>query len=246
MPKQVVADSHYGSDEDVQAAAQEGVELVAPVSNTEKSGPLPLAAFAINEQGVVTGCPGGQVPVRVRVVEKGVTVWFDPGGCERCAQQERCPVIRSRKKVRLRYDKVAMRSSRRRQAEAGEEFREKYRMRSGIESSFSQLDRRTGVKHLRVRGIKAVRFCVFLKALGLNILRFAAWLAGGGVALVPGPKKDGLRPQTDLQKAFFSRLLSEGWSFRSFFGWMRSAISFAWAQVTVSPSGMPCSPFFIK
>ncbi len=38
----------------------------------------------------------------------------------------------------------------------------------------SEYDRRTGVKHLRVRGFKAVRFCATLKAVGVNILRAAA------------------------------------------------------------------------
>ncbi len=38
-----------------------------------------------------------------------------------------------------------------------------------------QFDRRTGVKHLRVRGMKAVRFCAFLKATGINIFRAAAF-----------------------------------------------------------------------
>ena len=35
----------------------------------------------------------------------------------------------------------------------------------------SEYDRRTGVKHLRVRGMKAVRFAAIMKAIGLNILR---------------------------------------------------------------------------
>jgi hypothetical protein len=35
----------------------------------------------------------------------------------------------------------------------------------------SEYDRRTGVKNLRVRGLKAVRFCVTLKAIGVNIFR---------------------------------------------------------------------------
>jgi len=48
-------------------------------------------------------------------------------------------------------------------------------------------------KHLRVRGLKAVRFCVFLKALGLNILRFAAWIAGGGKVFVPEPRRESAR-----------------------------------------------------
>ena len=41
----------------------------------------------------------------------------------------------------------------------------------------SEFDRRTGVKKLRVRGFKAVRFYATLKALGLNILRAAAVMA---------------------------------------------------------------------
>ena len=38
----------------------------------------------------------------------------------------------------------------------------------------SAYDRRTGVKRLRVRGLKAVRFCVTLKAVGVNLFRAAA------------------------------------------------------------------------
>lgn len=53
-------------------------------------------------------------------------------------------------------------------------FKDRYRWRAGVEATMSEYDRRTGVKHLRVRGIKAVRFCATLKALGVNILRAAA------------------------------------------------------------------------
>ncbi len=38
----------------------------------------------------------------------------------------------------------------------------------------SELDRRTGVKRLRVRGFKAVRFSATLKAIGINLFRAAA------------------------------------------------------------------------
>ena len=38
----------------------------------------------------------------------------------------------------------------------------------------SEYDRRTGVKHLRVRGLQAVRFCATLKAIGINIFRATA------------------------------------------------------------------------
>jgi len=45
---------------------------------------------------------------------------------------------------------------------------------TGQTKGIAEYDRRTGVKHLRVRGLKAVRFCATLKALGVNIFRAAA------------------------------------------------------------------------
>ena len=73
------------------------------------------------------------------------------------------------------YDEKSMRLAKRRAMEKREEFRGRYRFRAGIEGSISEFDRRTGVKKLRVRGKKAVGFCVYLKETGLNILRAAAY-----------------------------------------------------------------------
>ena len=39
----------------------------------------------------------------------------------------------------------------------------------------SQLDRLTGIKNLRVRGLFAVSFAAYLKAAGINIIRAAAF-----------------------------------------------------------------------
>jgi hypothetical protein len=64
-----------------------------------------------------------------------------------------------------------MRLAQRRAYEHTDEFKDRYRWRSGIEATMSEYDRRTGVKHLRIRGFKAVRFCATLKAVGLNIFR---------------------------------------------------------------------------
>ena len=62
----------------------------------------------------------------------------------------------------------------RRAYEHTDEFKDRYRWRSGIEATMSEYDRRTGVKHLRVRGFKAVRFCATLKAVAVNIFRATA------------------------------------------------------------------------
>ena len=54
------------------------------------------------------------------------------------------------------------------------EYREKYRARSGIESTNSSLKRRLGLKRLRVRGMPAVQLTIDLKLAGWNLLRAVA------------------------------------------------------------------------
>jgi len=56
----------------------------------------------------------------------------------------------------------------------------------------SQYDRLTGVKHLRVRGLKAVSFAAVMKAIGLNIMRAAAVMRARNRARATGAGQSGL------------------------------------------------------
>jgi hypothetical protein len=67
----------------------------------------------------------------------------------------------------------AERIAQRREREQSEEWRGKYRRRAGIESLNRGLDRVTGIKQLRVRGLVAVSHAVIGKACGWNILQAA-------------------------------------------------------------------------
>lgn len=58
----------------------------------------------------------------------------------------------------------------RRAQEQTDEFIETYQ-RTGVDATISEFDKLTGVKELRVRGRKAVRYFAMLKAAGLNLLR---------------------------------------------------------------------------
>jgi hypothetical protein len=55
-----------------------------------------------------------------------------------------------------------MRLAKRRAYEQIKEFKDRYRWRAGSEATMSGYARKTGVKHLRARGFKAVRFCAAL------------------------------------------------------------------------------------
>ena len=79
---------------------------------------------------------------------------------------------------RLEYTPARLGQCIRRHAEQSESFREKYRWRAGVEGTISRLKHWLGLIALRVRGMKAVRFVAVLRALGLNIRRCAAAMAG--------------------------------------------------------------------
>ena len=172
-PKELLADSLYDSDDNHQDAAQRGVEVVAPVMGSTKEDRISLADFELSDKGKVVSCPQGHAPAKTKK-KKRYSAGFDLQHCSNCPNQSICSVKKGRKYYYLRYTAKEMRVAIRRVYEQTDEFKDRYRWRAGVEATMSEYDRRTGVKHLRVRGIKAVRFCAILKATGLNILRAAA------------------------------------------------------------------------
>ena len=66
------------------------------------------------------------------------------------------------------------------QDEQTSSFKEQFRFRAGVEATMSDLDRVTGFKQLRVRGMTQVRLAATLKATGLNIRRATAFKSLGG------------------------------------------------------------------
>lgn len=65
-----------------------------------------------------------------------------------------------------------------RQQEASPRFKERYKIRSGIESTNAELKGPHGMRKLRVRGQKRVKLAVYFKALACNVKRaLRAWLA---------------------------------------------------------------------
>ena len=173
-PAEVLADTLYGSDDNCQAAATLGVEVVAPVSGPPPVGKLSLADFTFAADETILTCPQGQTPVKTNGTAKGFGAAFDSETCRNCPWQADCPVKPGKTRHYLHYDAKRLRLARRRAHEPTPAFQERYRYRAGIEGAISTYDRRTGVKRLRVRGLKAVRFCATLKAIGVNIYRATA------------------------------------------------------------------------
>jgi len=173
-PKEVSADALYGSDENCQDAAKLGVEVLSPAMGNKEEDGISLSDFEVSEKGDVVSCPQAHEPVKRKAKKTRHSVAFDSRHCSNCPLQEACPVKQGKKYHYLRYTDKEMRLSKRRAYEQTEEFKDRYRWRAGSEATMSEYDRRTGVKHLGVRGLKAVRFCATFKDIGVNIFRATA------------------------------------------------------------------------
>jgi len=172
-PEAVIADTPYGSDENCEKAKTMGVEVVSPVMGKLGEDSVPLTEFTMNSENEVTLCPAGCAPKKTRSKDDNHTALFSKKTCRGCSRKKSCPTMPGKKGRYLRYNDKAIRLAQRRAWEDTPEFRDRYRFRAGIEGTMSQLDRLTGFKDLRVRGLSAVSFAAFLKAAGINIIRAA-------------------------------------------------------------------------
>ena len=173
-PKEALADTLYGGVENCRKAEALGVEIVSPVKG---AGPTAssLMEFTMNSENEVTLCPAGCTPEHTRSHDGRYFAFFSKRTCRGCSRKKTCPTKAVKKGRSLRYDENAIRLARRRVYEESSEFRDRYRFRAGIEGTMSQLDRLTGIKNLRVRGMSAVSFAAYLKAAGINIIRAMAY-----------------------------------------------------------------------
>ncbi|MEJ2639446.1 MAG: transposase [Desulfosarcinaceae bacterium] len=219
-PVELQADSLYGSDENCQQAKLYGVEVVSPTMGTENKSGTKLSDFEFREDGHVHQCPAGHEPLFRRKNKGRYSQGFDKDICCKCPRQNECPTKQGKRYFYLHYEKKAMRLAKRRQHENTAQFKERYRWRAGVEATMSQYDRLTGVKHLRVRGFKAVRFAATLKAAAVNIARAVAALRAKRRPEGPdtGPS-GGNRGAFGLFKELFARIV------RAFFGWIPENLS---------------------
>lgn len=184
-PKEMTADTTYGSTENVLACRERGIELIAPVAGSKVEAPqedeLTEGDFEIDPEGKQkTRCPRGcSAESETRNVKRGkVAAVFSADSCRDCPHVEHCPTKRRKngnRVLRTTLKKAAL--ARRRKYQNTEEFRKRYAPRAGIEATNSELKRGHGLGRLRVRGFLRVRLAVYMKALACNLKRMVRHLA---------------------------------------------------------------------
>ena len=178
-PDTLLTDTNYGRGQNIVDSAQRGVDLVSP-----SCGPKPKADecdfilddFLFSSDGErIEHCPMGQEPSEQGVCGKDRRyARMDAKRCGRCRWTGRCPARRDHRAtmVTLTWSPSAGATSARRQRERTKEFKDSYRLRSGIEATNSEYKRFYGGGRLRVRGSPAVHRTVKFKFMALNIRRW--------------------------------------------------------------------------
>jgi Transposase DDE domain len=187
LPEEMLADTSYGSDGNVQQASALGVELVSPVSGPtttadkdatgEVAAKLTIDDFAVDERtGQVEACPAGRVPLQVvyDATTTTTTIHLSAEDCAACPFRVQCPIELGKSTCKVSYTDKQKRLEGRRREQETDVFRERYAKRSGLESTNSGVKRRLGLGQLRVRGRRAVQHAIYLKVAGWNLLRAAA------------------------------------------------------------------------
>jgi hypothetical protein len=200
-PDVMLADTGYGSGENIAASASYRVVLLAPVQDAHApdapdvwerpvgapaapsspeatpSGPMGLDAFSFNaEYSAVVACPAGVAPRTNEVTEAARPYRATFGGetCAACPLADRCPTriqANTGGDRVLDFRDVRAATETRQREQQTPAFKKDYRLRSGIESTNAELKGRHGAGDLRVRGRARVELAVTLKAMALNVKR---------------------------------------------------------------------------
>jgi hypothetical protein len=186
-PDEMHGDASYASGDNIVMAREDhGTELKAPIGSKESCKSISVTGFEFSEDGTeVLFCPLGQTPVRHQPSRSGKAVLavFSPSQCKFCNLRRECPTQRRRDGRHLRFTKSDAAVARRRVEQKTTEFKERHKVRSGIEATNSELKRRHGLGKLRVRGRPRVKLSVRMKAMALNFKRYVVHLTDVATAV---------------------------------------------------------------
>jgi hypothetical protein len=198
----LLADSGYGSDENVVTSAQKGVQLIAPATGKD-AGKVGLEECELDSEQRIIKCPRGRHPLSKKFDgEKGRAV-FAADVCGNCPMLKQCSSSKSGNNYVITYDAKSLRLRERRLHEKTEAFREDYRMRSGEEALFGRLKQFTPLRRLGVRGKLAVYNGIYSITAVHNIMQMAGFCKK---QREQKRKKTGNKPETALSTTPFSRI----------------------------------------
>jgi hypothetical protein len=199
-PETLFADGGYPSVPSALKVIEQEIDFMSPVNRSRLPDEIMgRDRFEFDSDGLVIKCPMGYSPIDHRTLSANNTkrrslyAIFDGDLCRSCKVLDQCPVrapnhrdrgcqhrdtvgnfrLEITPELRLRDQMYSDQQT--------SEWKDRYRIRSGIEATISELKRSHGFSKLRVRRKVKVRFAVACKVIACNIKRWgkAAYKGAG-------------------------------------------------------------------
>jgi hypothetical protein len=201
-PETLFADGGYPSVPSAFKVNEQNIDLMAPVNRGALSNDvMGRDLFKFDSDGFVIKCPKGHSPIDHRILSannttrKSLHAVFEGDVCRLCNGLEKCPVrapnhrdkgcehrdtignfrLEITPELRLRDQMYSIQQT--------AEWKDRYRIRAGIEATISELKRSHGLGKLRVRRAVRVCFAVACKVTACNIKRWARAYEGSSRVL---------------------------------------------------------------
>jgi hypothetical protein len=125
-----------------------------------------LPSKIVAQSGTILACPVGQAPIEHRTGTGRVKLaLLELSGCAVCPVRSLCPMTMRRGQPVVAFTAAEIAVAKRRQEQETPEFKERHKVRSGIEATNSELKRSHGLGKPRVRTKPRVAVVVRLKVL---------------------------------------------------------------------------------
>jgi len=198
QPEFLYEDAGYISGHGLLDAENRGTKLMAPIPlKNQSADAICRDQFQFDGDGYCISCPEGHAPVRHGMrtssskPNQALHAFFDADKCDNCKINARCMIRpannRLGKTCHIEIDPALVAKDRAKAAQ-DQEWWNRYKIRSGIEATISELKRVTGIGKLRVRRMPRVTLAVGFKVTACNVKR---WIAASA------KKTDGQSTGTD-------------------------------------------------
>ena len=189
-PGEHVVDAGYTSIDLVLAARARGISLLGPLpadtSAQARSGGYTVEAFTIDWDRRQVTCPQGRISSRWLPVQPnrgrsrpGVFVRFAVSTCAGCPVRDRCTTAKYRgRQLTLNPRPIHDALTSARAEQASDSWRDRYKIRAGVEGTIAQASHVTGIRRSRYTGLDKIRLEHLIAATAVNLIRLDAWWTG--------------------------------------------------------------------
>jgi transposase len=188
LPGEHAADAGYTSADLLLAARARGITLLGPLLSSARARPAgyDAQAFAIDWDTRKVTCPRGVTSTawspHTRQGTPMIVVQFPAAACRACPVRDACttasPASRTGRQLHLRPREIHQAVAAARGAQSGQHWKNRYKIRAGVEGTIRQATHVTGIRRARYLGLPKTRLEHHAAAAAINLIRLDAWQTG--------------------------------------------------------------------